>query len=63
MTAFRYIGDGSYLVGVPARDLSSEEAKRFQDVLNSPHGKLLYEEVAKSKSRKAGNKAAAESED
>jgi hypothetical protein len=39
----KYIGKGSFLVGVPARDLSASEAKRFgiERLLNSN----LYEEI------------------
>lgn len=39
----KYIGKGSFLVGVPARDLNTSEAKRFgiERLLNSN----LYEEI------------------
>lgn len=51
--AYRYIGDGAYLMGVPARDLNTDEAKQFQETLLSPAGRLLYESVAKGKKAKA----------
>jgi len=39
----KYVGKGSFLVGVPARDLSASEAKRFgiERLLNSN----LYQEI------------------
>lgn len=39
----KYIGKGSFLVGVPARDLNTSEAKKFgiERLLNSN----LYEEI------------------
>jgi hypothetical protein len=39
----KYVGKGSFLVGVPARDLNTSEAKKFgiERLLNSN----LYEEI------------------
>ena len=39
----KYVGKGSFLVGVPARDLNASEAKRFgiERLLNSS----LYQEI------------------
>ncbi len=39
----KYVGKGSFLVGVPARDLSASEAKKYGEskLLNSG----LYEEI------------------
>jgi hypothetical protein len=31
MAAMKYVGDGRWLVGVPARDLSSDELARLPD--------------------------------
>ncbi len=40
----RYVGDGSWLMGVPARDLSPEEWERHKPViLSSPQARALYE--------------------
>ena len=40
----RYVGDGSWLMGVPARDLSPEEWERHKPViLGSPQARALYE--------------------
>lgn len=40
MSAMRYVGGGSFLIGVPARDLTAEEAERYRDVIA---GSPLYE--------------------
>jgi len=40
----RYIGDGSYLFGVPARDLTQAEWNEHKAlILTSPHASQLYE--------------------
>jgi hypothetical protein len=36
----RYVGGGSFYIGVPARDLTAEEAERYREVLV---GSPLYE--------------------
>ena len=33
MSAMRYVGNGSFLIGVPARDLSAEEAGRYAETI------------------------------
>lgn len=39
----RYIGDGAYLYGVPARDLTPEEYEEYKEViLASPDAERLY---------------------
>lgn len=42
MSAMRYVGGGSFYIGIPARDLTAEEAERHRDVLE---GSPLYEPV------------------
>ncbi len=40
----RYIGDGAFLIAVPARDLTWEEWLEHKTaILASPHAELLYE--------------------
>lgn len=40
----RYVGDGSWLMGVPARDLTPEEWERHKAlILSSPQARALYE--------------------
>jgi len=41
----KYIGDGAYLPGFPARDLSESEAKHYDLVVLLATG--LYEEIKK----------------
>lgn len=46
--ALRYIGNGSFIVGVPARDLTDEEVARYRAVIAEQQrltGLLLYEEM------------------
>ena len=33
MSAMKYVGDGSFIVGVPARDLSADEAERLAEMI------------------------------
>lgn len=40
MSAMRYVGGGSFYIGIPARDLTAEEAEQHRDVLA---GSPLYE--------------------
>jgi hypothetical protein len=49
MPRFKYIGDGSFLPGIPARNLSEEEveAAGLEILQASP----LYEEIEESKSK------------
>jgi hypothetical protein len=42
----RYLGDGEFIPGVPARDLSADEAWLWRSVLISPTGRRLYAAVA-----------------
>jgi hypothetical protein len=45
----RYIGNGDYIHGVPARDLSNAEAKQYGDAIAAAEkatGRKLYESVA-----------------
>lgn len=40
----RYIGDGAYLFGVPARDLTPEEWARHKAlILSSPQAREMYD--------------------
>lgn len=42
--AVRYIGDGAWLPGVPARDLSAEEWELYREtILASPSAGQLYQ--------------------
>lgn len=38
----RYVGDGEFIPGVPARDLTADEARVWAAVLASPTGQRLY---------------------
>jgi len=40
--AMIYIGGGDWLPGVPARNLTAEEAELHRDALDSPAGRMLY---------------------
>lgn len=42
----RYLGNGEFIPGVPARDLSADEAWLWRSVLISPTGRRLYAAVA-----------------
>ena len=33
MSALKYIGGGAYIIGVPARDLSADEAQRYEGTI------------------------------
>jgi hypothetical protein len=49
MTALRYVGDGAYIHGVPARDLTDEEAATFGALIREQEQAAhitLYEPVA-----------------
>ncbi len=35
-TALRYVGGGRYIAGVPARDLTADEAGRYPEARTSP---------------------------
>lgn len=46
--ALRYVGDGEYIYGVPARNLSEEEADRYAEQIaanESATGRQLYVKV------------------
>lgn len=40
--ALIYVGNGDWLPGLPARDLTAAEAESHREALNSPAGKRLY---------------------
>lgn len=44
MSGLKYISDGAWLPGVPARDLSAEEAKQYADLIEAAAaaGHILY---------------------
>ena len=44
MTGLRYVGNGSWIPGVPARDLSAEEAVIYADLIEATRfaGHTLY---------------------
>lgn len=56
MSGLKYIG-GGYFVGVPARDLTDEEAQRFGRAQLLRSG--LYAEIKADKPKAAENKQAA----
>lgn len=44
MQTVRYVGDGAWLMGVPARDLTPEEWEQHKAlILSSPQARALYE--------------------
>ena len=45
----RYLGDGEFIPGVPARDLTADEAWLWRSVLISPTGRRLYAAVTEVK--------------
>ena len=50
--AMEYVGSGAYIHGVPARDLSDEEQKKFADLIKEQEkltGMKLYQPVRKQK--------------
>ena len=62
MSAMRYIGGGSFLIGVPARDLTADEAELYRDMIA---GSSLYEPIdneAEEMTAKALTPAAEKSE-
>jgi hypothetical protein len=40
VSAMRYVGGGSFYIGVPARDLTAAEAQQYREVIE---GSPLYE--------------------
>jgi len=49
MTGLRYLGQGEFIPGVPARDLSEDEAHRFRATIDehrSNTGRALYGDLA-----------------
>ncbi len=50
--ALKYIGDGSFLVGIPARDLTSDEVKTYNEKLLLDSG--LYAKP-KTQAKEKGN--------
>lgn len=48
MTALRYVGDGTYIHGVPARDLTEDEAAQFGPLIREQEAAAhvtMYEPV------------------
>lgn len=46
MAGLKYVGDGEWIEGVPARDLSEEEVKAHKDAIEATQettGRVLYE--------------------
>lgn len=59
--AYKYVGRGRFLMGLPARDIKEDEVKRFQALLETPAAQELYEPVTpagKSKKTQAPEPAA-----
>lgn len=49
-SGLRYVGDGEYIFGVPARDLTAEEAETYAAQIAATHavtGRILYQEAGK----------------
>ena len=44
----RYVGDGEFIPGAPARDLSAEEAEALRELLAGPAGRRLYVAMERS---------------
>lgn len=59
MSAMKYVGDGSFIVGVPARDLSADEAERLAEMIA---GSPLYEPVVEAQAAPAAASTAAPAE-
>lgn len=67
MIALKYIGDGTYIHGVPARDLTQDEAARYGAVIQEQEaltGTAMYEPAVQPAAQpvaasKGGSKAAA----
>lgn len=55
MSAMRYVGNGAFHIGVPARDLTAEEAELHSEIIA---GSPLYEAITE-----AGTEAAAPAQD
>ena len=64
MTQLKYVGQGTYIHGVPARDLTDEEAAQFEAAIREQEaltGTVLYEPAAQPTAvSKRGAKAAEE---
>lgn len=66
MTALKYIGDGTYIHGVPARDLTEDEAAQFGPIIQEQEAAAhvtLYEPVtqpAQTVSKRAAKAGAEE---
>lgn len=55
---FKYIGEGAYVVGVPARDIREEEAAEWEDTIkaNMETPDPCYREVKHAESKPAEDK-------
>lgn len=51
----RYLGAGEFIPGVPARDLTADEALLWRSVLISPTGRRLYAAVVEVKTEVAAD--------
>lgn len=54
--AMIYIGGGDWLPGLPARDLTTEEAESHRETLESPAGKALYKPAPPPPTARAAKK-------
>lgn len=55
--ALKYIGNGTYLHGVPARDLTDKEEEKYGALIAEQQeiaGRVLYEPVAPQQDAKSG---------
>ena len=65
-TGLRYIGDGTYINGVPARDLSPDEAARYADLIAASEqatGIQLYQTIVGKADATPAEPVASDSED
>lgn len=62
---YRYIGDGAFVVGVPARDIREEEAAEFEEIIiaNLETPNPCYRAVHRAEAHEPKPHAKAESED
>lgn len=51
MSAMRYVGNGAFHIGVPARDLTAEEADQYSEIIT---GSPLYEAATEQATAEQG---------
>lgn len=53
---YKYVGKGSFVTGIPARDISEEEAKEY-DINSLEKSGLWIHETSKSKPKSSSDKS------